>query len=168
MFSKSKLKKAGAILVFFLCTANVFAAGFPVVSKGKLVAGLCPEPMAGPELEAAKILEKYLFLTTGDVPEIVEKGRRIVFKIEKGKMDIEGFSITFPSADKIVISGGSPSGLKYGTLEFCERFLGIRFLLCHTFLKESMQRTFLKLSPYILLLFFSSIKTVWVCTECCL
>ena len=116
------------VFVLFFSIANLAAAGFPVVSKGKLVAGLTPEPMAGAELEAAKILEKYLYLATGDVPEIVEKGRRIVFKIEKGKMDIEGFAFSFPSADTMVISGGSANGLKYGVLEFCEKFLGVRFL----------------------------------------
>ena len=128
MTQKNKQGLAGFLLCFFLCLSSVCAAGFPVVSNGKIVAGLCPEPMAGAELEAAKILEKYLYLTTGDVPEIVEKGRRIVFKIEKGKMDIEGFAFSFPSADTMVISGGSANGLKYGALEFCEKFLGVRFL----------------------------------------
>ena len=128
MIKKGKLKFAGFLLSFLIFVSSVCGSGFTVVANGKIVAGLSPEPMAGPEFEAAKILEKYLYLATGDVPEVTEKGRRIVFKIEKGKMDIEGFRLSFPSADKMVISGGSAAGLKYGALEFCERFLGIRFL----------------------------------------
>ena len=128
MFSRLKLKKAGFIFVFLLCAASVFATGFPVVSNGKIVAGLCPDPMAGAELEAAKIIEKYLYLATGEVPDFTEKGRRIVLKVEKGKMDIEGFRFSFPSREVMVISGGGINGLKYGALEFCEKFLGVRFL----------------------------------------
>ena len=128
MTPKSKVKILGSLLCFLLCLSSVSAAGFKVVSNGKLVAGLCPEPFEAAELEAMKILEKYLYLSTGDVPEIVEKGPRIVFKLEKGKMDIEGFRFSFPSKDVMVISGGGKYGLKYGAYEFCERFLGIRFL----------------------------------------
>ena len=123
---------AGKVRIFlfllFFCFASVRAGGFPVVVNGKAAAGLFPDPFEAAELEALKILEKYLYLSTGNVPEITEKGPRIVFKVEKGKMDIEGFRFSFPSKEVMVISGGSPLGLKYGALEFCERFLGIRFL----------------------------------------
>ena len=88
MTPKSKVKVLGSLLCFLLCLSSVSAAGFKVVSNGKLVAGLCPEPFEAAELEAMKILEKYLYLSIGDVPEIVEKGPRIVFKLEKGKMDM--------------------------------------------------------------------------------
>lgn len=114
--------------VLFTFSLVCAAEDFPVVVNGKIVAGLSPEPLRGPELEAMKVLEKYLYQATGDVPEMTGKGRRIVLKIEKGKMDIEGFRISFPSKDVMVISGGSPNGLKYGVLEFCEKYLGIRFL----------------------------------------
>ena len=125
---KNKLKTMTFFLCFFCCIAKVCAAGFTVVSNGKIVAGLSPEPFEAAELEAMKLLEKYLYLSTGNVPEIAEKGPRIVLKIEKGKMDIEGFRFSFPSKDVMVISGGSRHGLKYGVLEFCEKYLGIRFL----------------------------------------
>ena len=64
------------ILSVLFTFSLVCAAGdFPVVVNGKIVAGLSPEPLRGPELEAMKVLEKYLYLATDDVPEMTEKGK---------------------------------------------------------------------------------------------
>ena len=117
------------ITVFLLTLSWVCSAsGFTIVSGGKNVVGLCPEPFEAAEFEAAAIVEKYLYLATGSMPQIAQSGKRIIFKIEKGKMDIEGFRFSFPSKDVMVISGGSAKGLKYAALTFCEKYLGVRFL----------------------------------------
>ena len=44
------------------------------------------------------------------------------------KMNLQDFHITFPSSNRIVITGGSPRGLEYGVYEFLERCFGVRWL----------------------------------------
>ena len=58
------------------------------------------------------------------------KGVQIELEIAPAskKINIQGFSITFPSPCRIVITGGSPRGLEFGVYEFLERYLGVRWL----------------------------------------
>ena len=103
---------------------------FPVIKDGKAVVELVTpdDDDDGACLEAAMLLENYLVKSTGKQLDSTG-GAKIVFKIEKGKkMDPEGFRFSFPSANVMEITGGGPNGVKYGVIEFCERFMGVRFL----------------------------------------
>jgi hypothetical protein len=123
----NSIKKLSMIIFLFL-PFLILANDFTIVKNGKVVIGLEPTPLEPSVFEAAAIVENYLYKATNNMPQIVSKGKRIIFKIEKGKMDIEGFKFSFPSKEVMLISGGSSKGLKYGALTFCEKYLGIRFL----------------------------------------
>ena len=111
--------------LFFAGSAD--AKSFPVIKDGKAVVELVPDKNPAC-IEAAKLVEKYLSKSTGSSMKVPAGSPQILFKIEKGKLDIEGFRFSFPTAGKMVITGGGPNGVKYGALEFVEQFMGVRFL----------------------------------------
>ena len=125
--------KYGKIIfaIIFLCGISVVNAAekfFPVLKDGKTVVQFITPKDDKACLEAAMIIEKYIYKSTGKRADAASGGAKIYFQIEKGKMDPEGFRFSFPAADKMVITGGGPNGIKYAALDFCERFLGVRFL----------------------------------------
>ena len=117
------------VALFFLAFAGIAADQFfPVVKDGKAVVELVTPEDDKACLEAAMIVEKYLCKSAGCRMDAPAGSPQICFQIEKGKLDPEGFRFSFPSADKMVITGGGPYGIRYGALDFCERFIGVRFL----------------------------------------
>ena len=125
----NKFKKIFSIVVLFSLafTGNAGLKYFSVVANGKLVAEIIPDENQAC-LEAASIIEKYLYTSTGCSMDVPTGLPQISLKIEKGTLDPEGYSFSFPAANKMVITGGGPYGIKYGALEFVERFIGVRFL----------------------------------------
>ena len=117
--------------LIFLCGilgANAAEEFFPVLKDGKLVAEFITPKDDKACLEASMIIEKFIYKSSGKRADVAVGGAKIYFQIEKGKMDPEGFRFSFPAADKMVITGGGPNGIKYAALDFCERFMGVRFL----------------------------------------
>ena len=49
-------------------------------------------------------------------------------KIDTLKLDSDGFNISFPAANKIVIMGNSEWGVRFGIYEFLERYVRVRWL----------------------------------------
>lgn len=43
-------------------------------------------------------------------------------------LGVDGFMITFPRADRIVLAGGSDSGTEFAIYDFLERYVGVRWL----------------------------------------
>lgn len=138
------------LLSILVMVFSVSAADLRVVENGRPVVGIectsAPAAMCDAEKtvreetngkrlsaaeamrDASEIIRKYVRLTTGAQLADTKAGPRIILKIEKGKMDIEGFRFAFPSPDVMEIIGGGPYGLRFAALDFCERFLGVRFL----------------------------------------
>ena len=50
-------------------------------------------------------------------------------KLDLASLDADGFLITFPDAQNIVIVGPSDSGTEFGVYEFLERYVGVRWLM---------------------------------------
>ena len=125
-------KKITRLISFLLLLSAVFAVAaeefFPVVTDGKAATALCPVPGDRACLESARIIEKYLLLSTGARIALHAAAPRIELEIRKGELDIEGFRVSFPEKNVMRITGGGPLGLKFGALDFCERFIGVRFL----------------------------------------
>ena len=115
------------ILLSLAFTGNAGVKYFPVVINGKAAAEIVPDENQAC-MEAATLLETYIMKSAGIRMDAPAGSPQICLKIEKGKMDLEGFRFTFPSAGKMVITGGGPNGVKFGALDFCERFIGVRFL----------------------------------------
>ena len=120
-------KRIIAVAALFALAFTCYAGGFPVIKNGKTIVELVPDENVAC-LEASMLVEKYLKKSTGSDANAAAGAPQIFFKIEKGKLDIEGFRFSFPSANKMVITGGGPYGIKFGALDFCERFIGVRFL----------------------------------------
>ncbi|MBQ7694235.1 MAG: DUF4838 domain-containing protein [Lentisphaeria bacterium] len=116
------------LLPIFLALPVPAEEFLPVVLGGKAAAALCPVPDDRACLESSMIIEKYLYLSTGAQMDAPANGPRIELEIRKGELDVEGFRFSFPEKNVMRITGGGPQGLKYGALEFCERFIGVRFL----------------------------------------
>ena len=118
-----------AILCSLLFAVNAASGkSFPVIKNGKVIVELMPDEDQAC-LEASMLVEQYLGKAVGNSRIDAPAGApQIFFKIEKGKMDVEGFRFSFPAANKMVITGGGPNGVKFGALDFCERFIGVRFL----------------------------------------
>ena len=115
------------ILLSLAFTGNAGVKYFPVVTDGKAAAEIVPDENQAC-MEAAALLESYIMKSTGIRMDAPAGSPQIILNIEKGKMDLEGFRFTFPSAGKMVITGGGANGIRYGALEFLERFMGVRFL----------------------------------------
>ena len=116
-------------LVLFVCSISLafYASGFTVVKNGKAVA--CIEPAANADCRAAaETIRKYIKLVSGADIKNTKSAPKIILKIEKGKLDIEGFSYTFPEKNVMAITAGGKWGIRYAAADFCERFLGVRFL----------------------------------------
>ena len=115
-------------LLFFCAAVSLAAADFQLVQNGKAAACIeiaTPHPFCD---EAANIIKKYVNLVSGAELKASGAAAKIILKIEKGKLDIEGFSYTFPQKDVMVITAGGKWGIRYAAADFCERFLGVRFL----------------------------------------
>ena len=115
-------------LILFFAAVSLAAADFPLVRNGKAAAGIeiaTEHPFCK---EAAEVIKKYVKLVSGAELSDTKAAPKIVLKIEKGKQDIEGFSYTFPQKDVMVITAGGKWGIRYAAADFCERFLGVRFL----------------------------------------
>ena len=126
MISFRKILSAAA-LFFLLFAVEAAEKTFTVIKDGKTAVELVPDENQAC-LEASMIVEKFLYKSTGKYSEAPAGAPQICFTIEKGKLDLEGFRFSFPSANKMVITGGGPNGVMFGALEFCERFIGVRFL----------------------------------------
>ena len=125
------IRKILSIAILFSLLFAVNAASgksFPVIKNGKVIVELMPDEDQAC-LEASMLVEQYLGKAVGNSRIDAPAGApQICFKIEKGKMDVKGFRFSFPAANKMVITGGGPNGVKFGALDFCERFIGVRFL----------------------------------------
>ena len=117
-------------IALFLCAfvLTAYGTGFTVVKNGKAAAGIEIRTDNADCREAAKIIRKYVKLVSGAELENAKNAPKIVLKIEKGKQDIEGFTYTFPKKDVMEITAGGNWGIRYAAADFCERFLGVRFL----------------------------------------
>lgn len=127
---KQKMGKMKSLLsnLFCVCAAvSLAAADFPLVRNGEAVAGIEAADDADSRA-AAEIISKYIKLVSGAEISKTGSAPKIVLKIEKGKLDIEGFSYTFPEENVMEITAGGKWGIRYAAADFCERFLGVRFL----------------------------------------
>ena len=114
-------------LILFFAAVSLAAADFPLVRNGKAAAGIeiaTEHPFCK---EAAEVIKKYVKLVSGADIKNTKSAPKIILKIEKGKLDIEGFSYTFPQKNVMVITAGGKWGIRYAAADFCERFLGVRF-----------------------------------------
>jgi len=123
-----KMLKTQIFLIFALFTGALQAADFRVVENGVAVAGIEIKTADPACQEAAQTIAKYVRLSSGALLGNTAKGPRIILQIEQGKLDIEGFRFRFPSPEVMEITGGGPYGIRFGALDFCERYLGVRFL----------------------------------------
>ena len=127
------MKKFGKIVsvIVLLCGmsfVNAAEKSFSILKDGKLVVEFITPKDDKACLEASMIIEKYIYKSSGQRADAIVSDAKIYFQIEKGKMDLEGFRFSFPAPGKMVISAGGPNGIKYAALDFCERFMGVRFL----------------------------------------
>ena len=116
------------VLLCGILVVNAAEKSFPILKDGKLVVESITPKDDKACLEASMIIEKYIYKSTGHRADTAVGKAKIYFQIEKGKMDLEGFRFSFPAPGKMVISAGGPNGIKYAALDFCEGFIGVRFL----------------------------------------
>jgi hypothetical protein len=114
--------------LFFLSSLFLLAEDFIVVKNGEAIAGI----EAGSDLPACRnavqLIAKYVQLSTGAKLQERSQGSRVVLKIEHGDLDIEGFRVRFLPEQIMEITGGGSNGIHFAALDFCERYLGVRFL----------------------------------------
>lgn len=131
------------LILFLLCLPCLLKADVQLVKNGKAAASIViPSNWKTVKYEKihiyeteinsqAKRLVEYIKRSTGAELPICTKaeGAQIQFvQAAPGTMDIEGFSFTFPSKDKVVITVNGQRSLQYAVSEFLERYLGVRWI----------------------------------------
>ena len=101
---------------------------------------IIPENPTKAEEYSAKILSKYILKSakvevnienesfTTDLIRVHIGNTKYSKEKVKEKIDEDGFIIDVPDEKNVIIYGGSDWGTLFGVYEFCERFLGIRWL----------------------------------------
>ncbi|MGC8977306.1 MAG: DUF4838 domain-containing protein, partial [Candidatus Ratteibacteria bacterium] len=101
---------------------------------------IIPDNPTKAEEYSAKTLSNYFFkVTKKEIPVEKENFKTDLIRINIGKteyskrkidekIDEDGFIIDFPDRKNIIIYGGSDWGTLFGVYEFCERYLGVRWL----------------------------------------
>jgi hypothetical protein len=125
-----KTNSALLFLTVFLMTA--FSCSREQKNAGIII---LPEKAGRTEQFAAKEIRKYVYLRSGEIPDIVkkvnkEKANSVVLKLDNSYSE-EEFSLQTKntgSGKLLEITGGTPKALLYGAYEFAEQ-LGIRFYL---------------------------------------
>ena len=128
-------------ILFIFTVFFSFSFGLTLFDNGKanfLI--IIPENPTKAEEYSAKILSKYI-LKTAKVEVPIEKEGFITDLIRvnignteyskkriKERIDEDGFIIDFPDKKNVIIYGGSDWGTLFGVYEFCERYLGVRWL----------------------------------------
>jgi len=133
------LRKVLCFLIFVVSIC--FSKEMTIFKNGQLNCVIVlPDNSTKGEEYAGKVLSEYILKTTDkEISIIKECFSTDLIKINIGKteytkknikeeLDEEGFIIDFPDDKNIIIYGGDDSGTLFGVYEFCERFLGVRWL----------------------------------------
>ncbi len=126
-------------LVLILVPAGLFAEeSVDLVRDGQPAAMIVVDAQApGMVRDAAALLQRVIEQSSGAKLAIVQPGAegtdRSILRLTSNpgdrKLDKDGFVFTSPQANRIEIVGGSEHGTLFGTQDFLERYLGVRWLL---------------------------------------
>jgi len=117
------------------------ASSILIVNKGRAAAYIVVADDASGQVKAgANDLSRYVKLSTGaelvvhptSVASSGQRMARIVVETSQKRFPptaIDGFSISFPNAQTVLISGDTDWGTEFGVYEFLERYVGIRWLM---------------------------------------